>query len=229
MDGLSIAERLGDILQERHIKQYQLAEKTGLSPSLISDLLNEESDRKINHEAIIKICEALDISADYLLGLSRKDVKTRDLDARFVAEYTGLSDAAIKILHYGRYKYKNKLRVDLKWDNPVSDKKKIKEIIELLLCERLGNDLIDQIFMYLNNTERGLYTIDFTEYEEKERPDYKQSFVFAKGFDDDFYEITGSDTKYIYQRKIENTLDVIRSTYYDTESDYYGEDDDSDA
>ena len=112
MDDLTIGERLEDAIKKQGIKQKQLAEKTGLSESLISDLINGK-DRKVNHEAIIKICKVLNISADYLLALSPPDVLSLDPDVRSIADYTGLSDTAIEILHNGRYTYKNKAANEL--------------------------------------------------------------------------------------------------------------------
>jgi transcriptional regulator with XRE-family HTH domain len=63
-----IGKRLKAVLASRKIKQKQLAEKTGLTESMISYMI-KGTERGYSHTAIIKICSALEISSDYLLGI----------------------------------------------------------------------------------------------------------------------------------------------------------------
>lgn len=61
-------ERLAEILKERGMEQKKLAEMVGVSSKAISAYVRGKADPSL--EKFAKIAEALDVSADYLLGLS---------------------------------------------------------------------------------------------------------------------------------------------------------------
>ena len=54
-----IKTRLRILLAERDLKQYQLAEKAGLSPATVSAVAQDEWDR-ISRGVLLRMCEALD-------------------------------------------------------------------------------------------------------------------------------------------------------------------------
>ena len=58
--------RLRKTMEEKHITQEKLSSKTGLTTVAISYICG---NRGINpsYESLVKICKALDVSADYLL------------------------------------------------------------------------------------------------------------------------------------------------------------------
>jgi transcriptional regulator with XRE-family HTH domain len=64
----AMGKRLKAVLESRNMKQKKLAETAGLTESMISDMV-KGAERCYSHTAIIKICSALEISSDYLLGL----------------------------------------------------------------------------------------------------------------------------------------------------------------
>lgn len=57
---------LSRLLGERRMTQAELARKTGIRPSTISDIYNEMADR-INLEHLDKICETLDCKLSELI------------------------------------------------------------------------------------------------------------------------------------------------------------------
>lgn len=63
-----ISERLEAILEEKNIKQKELAAKIGVTEVTISRYLNGE--RKPQSDIIIKMAEYLGVSTDYLLGMT---------------------------------------------------------------------------------------------------------------------------------------------------------------
>lgn len=91
---LSMGEKIEDILKERKMTQKQLAEKAVVSASRINDII---SGKGVTTKTLIGICNALEVSADYLLGLS--DVPSLDVNLRTACEYTGLSSDAVSYLH----------------------------------------------------------------------------------------------------------------------------------
>ena len=61
-------ERLRDLRHEKHMTQKQLADKLNLSKGTISAY--EQGKKYPSIEVLIKLCNILQVSADYLLGLS---------------------------------------------------------------------------------------------------------------------------------------------------------------
>ncbi|MFZ5503661.1 MAG: helix-turn-helix domain-containing protein [Pseudomonadota bacterium] len=65
------AERLRDARERlRGLKQTQLAEKAGLPVTSISHFENPEGTRKPSFDNLRRLANALDVTTDYLLGLS---------------------------------------------------------------------------------------------------------------------------------------------------------------
>lgn len=64
----TFSERLSEAMQERDISQYRLAALTGIPQSTISRYLGGK--REISICYLVPICKALEVSSDYLLGLS---------------------------------------------------------------------------------------------------------------------------------------------------------------
>lgn len=58
-----LGQRIKKYLTENGIKQTYLADKTGFTNSIISDMLN--GTRKIETTEYFKICKALDVSFDF--------------------------------------------------------------------------------------------------------------------------------------------------------------------
>lgn len=67
-DLVLITQRIKEVLAEKSISAYRLAILTGISQPNISRFLNCKIEISIVN--FLKICRALDVSADYLLGLS---------------------------------------------------------------------------------------------------------------------------------------------------------------
>lgn len=87
----TFGNRLGEIMQEKGVSRMELKESTGLSLQSISNYLKDK--RKPDCEMIAEIAKALNVSADYLLGLS--EVSTRNETIQGVHDLTGLSQEAI--------------------------------------------------------------------------------------------------------------------------------------
>ena len=64
----SFGQRLKKVLAERNMMQKELAEKIGVSEVVISRYIH--GGRIVSVPILIEICKALNVSADYLLGLS---------------------------------------------------------------------------------------------------------------------------------------------------------------
>jgi len=57
--------------QERHLTQEKLAEQAGISLSFLGHI--ERGTRKLSIETLLKLLQALDCSADELLGTGKKN------------------------------------------------------------------------------------------------------------------------------------------------------------
>ena len=116
------ARRLTEIMQKRGLNQTQLAAKikaeqeTVIQRQTISQYMSGQS--KPDTDRLTVLCKALNVSADYLVGL-RKD-ETSDANAQAAIDYTGLSEEAAKKL------------------NAFSKKKDVRaysDLLSLLICD----------------------------------------------------------------------------------------------
>lgn len=64
----SFGQRLKRVLAERGMMQKELAEKIGVNEMAISRYIH--GGRIVSVPILVEICKALNVSADYLLGLS---------------------------------------------------------------------------------------------------------------------------------------------------------------
>jgi len=91
------SERLRKITNEQDLSVTALSNLAGIAQPSLSMYLS--GDRLPDAEVITRLCRALNVSADWLLGLS--DVRTLDANARAAALYTGLSVGVIEQLRHG--------------------------------------------------------------------------------------------------------------------------------
>jgi transcriptional regulator with XRE-family HTH domain len=89
-----VGQRINARLAERNKKQKELAAALNVTDNTVSYYCS--GTRLPNTSQIKIIAEFLDCSADYLLGLS--DTPTNDKDMRYMCDYTGLSEKAIREL-----------------------------------------------------------------------------------------------------------------------------------
>ena len=90
----AIGKRLEAALQERRILQKELAKYLDVKDNVISFFCT--GARVPNHVQLVQIAKYLDVSTDYLLGLT--DVMASDKDQQFISDCTGLSQKAIEKL-----------------------------------------------------------------------------------------------------------------------------------
>lgn len=66
-----IGEVLAEVRKDNHDTQQDLADQLNVSVSTVRSWENEKSTP--SHEMLVKICQLYQVSADYLLGLTRVD------------------------------------------------------------------------------------------------------------------------------------------------------------
>ena len=86
--------RIRELRKEKGITQSELAQKLHVKRQIISYY---ETSRMPNTEDLLLLADELNTTTDYLLG--RTAVKTTDPKTKDVCEYTGLSEAAVSVLH----------------------------------------------------------------------------------------------------------------------------------
>lgn len=87
-----IGQRINAALALNSIKQKELAKELGIKDNVVSYWCSGK--RTPNTEQIIEIADFLNVSADYLLGLS--NAATSDKDLQFVCDYTGLNKKSVE-------------------------------------------------------------------------------------------------------------------------------------
>ena len=91
-----IGQRLNEALTKRGIKQKELAKMLGIQENAISYFIKGE--RTPNTVLLTDICGILDISADYLLGLT--DVSSTSMSVQEIAAKTHLTESVVDQLIY---------------------------------------------------------------------------------------------------------------------------------
>ncbi len=91
----TFAKRLKEIMQRNKINQTDLAKETGIQRQTISNYVNGQSVPDVNN--LFKICQVLDVSADYLIGAS--DVISTEPIIRSMCDYTKLRENDVELLH----------------------------------------------------------------------------------------------------------------------------------
>jgi len=89
-----IGQRINSALAKNHIKQKELATELGIPDNTISYFVSGK--RTPNTDQIIKISRKLNVSADYLLGLSK--IETPQIEVQEVNNRYGLSESALQNL-----------------------------------------------------------------------------------------------------------------------------------
>ena len=96
---MSVGERIQEMRKSKNLTQKELAIMSGTSEITIRQY--EIGKREPRIEQLCRIAKVLNVSTDYLLGLS--DTKSTDVLMKAVCDYTGLSENAIDSLRM----YKN--------------------------------------------------------------------------------------------------------------------------
>ena len=94
----ALPERLKELREKRGCTIEQFAALVGVTRPTMSYYLSGQ--RSPDAETLAQICRALNVSCDWLLGLS--DERAIDVNACAAAEYTGLSVGVIEQLRQGK-------------------------------------------------------------------------------------------------------------------------------
>lgn len=128
-------QRLRAILEERNMKQSELAEMSGVSASSISDWIGGNVKREPKVKSLKDIADALGVSMDYLMGADEcTSAKNEEIHKK-----TGLSDKAIKNLVRLHRKTKN---------GEIAAAKKL-AVCNFLLESMNRTDLFEFLYNYL--------------------------------------------------------------------------------
>jgi len=89
-------QRLKAEREEQKLKQEDFAKLTGIARASASYYENKNNASLPNAEILFNMANILNVSTDYLLGIT--DKKTPDIDERAICEKTGLSENALYFL-----------------------------------------------------------------------------------------------------------------------------------
>ena len=122
---VTLAERLAEIRTKRKLTQTELAEKIGISRISLGNY--ESGKRHPDSQVIQLLCKKLNVSADYLLGIT----DTENQAYAEIAETTGLDEMSIKYLRNTTFPYRELVnlllreeRVEYDHDIPTQSTKK---------------------------------------------------------------------------------------------------------
>lgn len=101
-DKRTIGERIDDLLKQNNMTNKELSDKVtaagiNLSPATLSDIISDK-DKGYSYKIFVEIAKQLNVSTDYLFGLS--EVATPNTDVKTICEYTGLSELSVNSLNW---------------------------------------------------------------------------------------------------------------------------------
>jgi transcriptional regulator with XRE-family HTH domain len=130
----TIYERIGDLRTSKGLSQKEFSELIGVAPSQLSRI-EKGQIQHISSDILIKLASALDVSTDYILGLTTiKEPKSYDIGR------LGLSEATVKALLNDS--------VDVQILNRVIEHKKFSYL--MLMLKRYFNDDTASVIMERN-------------------------------------------------------------------------------
>lgn len=107
----SIAERIKWLRTSRGMEQEELAKKIDVTRKTINVYENERNKKGIPTDIINKIANVLDVSTEYLLGLT--ELKSTNDDYKIIHKITGLTDDAISVLEEYNTIYKGQVLIPI--------------------------------------------------------------------------------------------------------------------
>lgn len=87
-------KRIIQLLKAKKLKKVDLANGIGKTQSAINQMLDPYKNKSINSETLKDICEFLNISSDFILGLDNKT--SRNYDMKEISNKTGLNTLALE-------------------------------------------------------------------------------------------------------------------------------------
>lgn len=91
---LAFATRLNDLIDQQVLRQSDLSKMTGIATGTISGYRNGDKEPTITN--LRKLAQALDVSADYLIGLS--NVRSPNIDTQAICQKIGCSEDVVNNL-----------------------------------------------------------------------------------------------------------------------------------
>ena len=166
-----IGYRISSLIAERNITQKELADILNVKANVISYFCS--GDRTPNTEQIIQISRSLNVSADYLLGLTENSTVEPDMKA--AVKCTGLSQKAIEGLQ-------DHLTAELEQLD-----RRITEPLETLLCSDRFYDILLQLRSLQNTSDKFNDTDDIKRIDLDDKCDmlrYRVSKIMEKIIDE---------------------------------------------
>ena len=92
---VNFADILSELRRERNLSQRRVAGDLGISQALLSHYENGLREPRL--EFVARVCDYYDVSADYILGRSKRNPSS-DAAETFIEELRALTDRAEKTL-----------------------------------------------------------------------------------------------------------------------------------
>lgn len=92
-----IGQRLNTALALRGLQQKELAQKIHVLPNVISYICS--GSRKPTFRQLVDIAQCLNVSVDFLLGLTGPGNYASDIDEKIVSDKTGLSNDSLESIY----------------------------------------------------------------------------------------------------------------------------------
>lgn len=194
MEKETFVNRLEDLMKKKELSRKELAKVAGVSIQTIGNYLN--GTRLPDFYGFRSLATALNVSADYLLGLS--DVASSNTTVRDIHEVTGLSEKAISNLSVSK---------------SVCESEHI-EIINHFLESYFMHDLTASIWFYLSDTTFQDMIVEGT-YAKLEKEAFESTgFISYLPFG----EMTLSESKKrIVERRLWKIIEELENTKFNCE------------
>ena len=96
VDYNEVGKRLSTRRKELGMKQFQVSEAAGLSDKYLSNL--ERATSVMSIDVLMKLCNVLKVSPDYLLLGTTERLNSEDIEQRFLQMLSSMNEKQIKMV-----------------------------------------------------------------------------------------------------------------------------------
>lgn len=96
VDYNEVGKRLSARRKELGLKQFQVSEAAGLSDKYLSNL--ERATSVMSIDVLMKLCNVLKVSPDYLLLGTTERLNSEDIEQRFLQMLSSMNEKQIKMV-----------------------------------------------------------------------------------------------------------------------------------
>ena len=198
MQNAKLSDRVNLAMKRKGINKSKLKEMTQIAHGTIVAITNGERDNlNLNADTLYRLCKALDVTSDYLLGLT--DTLSSSVELNSISDKIGLSPKSLENL----ISFKEMAEVNEGEEDLLNEF----EVLDFILSDEYFETIIERIHDYFKNASFKWDTFYFDVDESQSRISFKDD---TDSYEPSYLRIRGSAIDKGIMEEIEETLSYYR-------------------